>query len=396
MKLTAATIKTLTLPAGVPDRIFFDEDLPRFGVRVRAGGSRTWVVQYGIGGKERKLPLGPVTALDPSKARALAKDLLARVRLGEDPLAAKQEAAAHARETFGAQLPRYLAFKRKSLRPRSYSEIERHLLSHAKPLHGRSLASLATDRRQVAVLLGNISEASGPAAANMVRSSLSACCAWLMREGLLDANPIIATNKAPQAAARDRVLADAELQAIWRALDDDRFGAVVRLLTLTGLRREEIGGLRWCEVDFDQEMLRLPAERCKNRRPHDVPLSRPALDILQAQPREGAAVFGPFQAWGRSKRQLDRKLASTVAPWRLHDLRRTVSTVMHDRLEVAPHVVEAVLGHYSGHRAGVAGTYNRAAYADQKRVALDKWADLLERIVSGKKPATVVKMPRRK
>ena len=141
---------------------------------------------------------------------------------------------------------------------------------------------------------------------------------------------------------------------------------------------------------------RLPAERCKNKRPHDVPLARPALRILQAQTRGGDSVFGPFQAWGRSKRQLDHKLASTVAPWRLHDLRRSVSTVMHDRLEVAPHIVEAVLGHYSGHRAGVAGTYNRAAYAEQKRVALGKWADLLTSIVSGEKPATVVKLPKRR
>jgi len=180
MKLTAATVRTLALPAGVTDKIFFDDELPRFGVRMRAGGSRTWIVQYGIGGKERKLPLGPVSALDPSKARALAKDVLARVRLGEDPLALKHEAAARASETLGAQLPRYLAFKRASLRPRSYAQVERHLLVHAKPLHGRPLVSLASDRRSVAVVLAKVAETSGPVEANMVRSSLSACCRWLM------------------------------------------------------------------------------------------------------------------------------------------------------------------------------------------------------------------------
>ena len=389
MKLTAATVRSLTLPAGVSDKIFFDDDVPRFGVRVRAGGSRTWIIQYGIGGKERKLPLGPVTALDVSKARSLAKDLLARVRLGEDPLAAKHEAAAHASETFGAQLPRYLAFKRKALRPRSYIEIERRLLMHAKSLHNWPLAALATDRRRVAILLAEIAAASGPATANMVRSSLSSCCGWLMREGLLDTNPIITTNKAPQAAARDRVLTDTELKAIWNALGDGRFAAIVKLLMLTGLRREEIGALSWDEIDLDQEMIRLSAERCKNKRPHDVPLSRPALDILKAQPRERVAIFGPFQAWGRSKRQLDRKLASAVAPWRLHDLRRTVSTIMHDRLEIAPHVVEAVLGHFGGHRAGVAGIYNRARYLDQTRIALHKWGELLASLVSGNRPVTV-------
>src|SRR5262245_29843456 len=301
MKLTASAVRSLALPPGVTDKIFFDDELPRFGVRVRAGGSRTWLVQYGIGGKERKLPLGPVSALDPAKARSLAKDVLARVRLGEDPLALKHEAHARASETLGAQLPRFLAFKRASLRPRSYAQVERHLTVHAKPLHGRPLAALAGDRRGVAVVLAKVAERSGPVEANMVRSSLSACCMWLLREGLLDANPIVATNKAPQAGARTRVLNDAELRAVWNALDDDRYGAIVKLLALTGLRREEVGGLRWSEVDLDREVIHLPAERCKNKRSHDVSLSAPALAILRALPRTNAAVFAPFGSWTRCK-----------------------------------------------------------------------------------------------
>jgi integrase len=373
----------------VTDKIFFDDELPRFGVRVRAGGSRTWVVQYGIGGRERKLPLGRVSALDPGKARALAKDLLARVRLGEDPLALKHEAAAHARETFGAHLPRYLAFKRASLRPRSYDQIERHLLVHAKPLHNHSLVILANDRRGVARVLANIAEASGPVEANMVRSSLSACCTWLMREGLLDANPVAATNKAPQNGARSRLLSEGDLKAIWNGLDADRYGAIVKLLVLTGMRREEIGGLRWDEVDFDQELIRLPAERCKNKRPHDQPLSPPALVILKTLSREGDEVFASFGSWGRSKARLDCKLGNAIAPWVLHDLRRLVSTTMHDKLDVAPHVVESVLGHV-GHQGGVAGVYNRASYLDERRRALEKWAAFLDEIVTGKRAAAKV------
>ena len=389
MKLTAATVRTLALPAGVTDKIFFDDELPRFGVRMRAGGSRTWIVQYGIGGKERKLPLGPVSALDPSKARALAKDVLARVRLGEDPLALKHEAAARASETLGAQLPRYLAFKRASLRPRSYAQVERHLLVHAKPLHGRPLVSLASDRRSVAVVLAKVAEASGPVEANMVRSSLSACCRWLMGEGLLDGNPIIATNKAAQNGARKRVLSDAELKRVWNGLDDDRYGAIVKLLVLTGLRREEIGGLRWDEIDLDRELIHLPAERCKNKRPHDQPLSSAARAIIAALPREGDRVFAAFGSWGRAKERLDRKLGNDVAPWRLHDLRRLVSTTMHDKLGIQPHVVESILGH-TGHQSGTAGVYNKADYLDERRRALEKWADHVEGIVTGKRPVAEV------
>ena len=389
MKLTAATVRTLALPAGVTDKIFFDDELPRFGVRMRAGGSRTWIVQYGIGGKERKLPLGPVSALDPSKARALAKDVLARVRLGEDPLALKHEAAARASETLGAQLPRYLAFKRASLRPRSYAQVERHLTVHAKPLHGRPLATLASDRRGVAVVLAKVAETSGPVEANMVRSSLSACCRWLMGEGLLDGNPIIATNKAAQNGARKRVLSDAELKRVWNGLDDDRYGAIVKLLVLTGLRREEIGGLRWDEIDLDRELIHLPAERCKNKRPHDQPLSSVARAIIAALPREGDRVFAAFGSWGRAKERLDRKLGNDVAPWRLHDLRRLVSTTMHDKLGIQPHIVEHILGHV-GHQGGTAGVYNKADYLDERRRALEKWADHVEGIVTGKRPAAEV------
>ena len=343
--------------------------------------------------------LGPVAALDPGKARSMAKDMLARIRLGEDPLAVKHDAAARASETLGAQLPRYLAHKRAGLRPRSYIEIERHLLVHAKKLHSRSLADFATDRRSVALLLAEITEASGPTAANMVRSSLSAFSAWLMREGLLESNPVTATNKAVENGARDRVLDDRELKLIWTALEDDRYGAIVKLLALTGLRRAEIGGLRVDEVDFDGEMIRLPPTRCKNRRPHDVPLFAPALAILRAQPRAHAYVFGSerggFSGWTFGKRLLDRKLGDAIQPWVVHDLRRVISTNMHERLQIAPHVVEACLGHYTS-RTGVSGVYNRAQYAAEKRIALGKWADLLLEIVSGKKPATVVRLPKRK
>ena len=389
MKLTAATVRTLALPKGVSDKIFFDDELPRFGVRVRAGGSRTWIVQYGIGGKERKLPLGLVSALDPSKARSLAKDVLARVRLGEDPLALKHEARARANETLGAQLPRYLAFKRASLRPRSYAQVARHLTVHAKPLHNRPLATLASDRRGVAIVLAKVAEASGPVEANMVRSSLSACCRWLMGEGLLDGNPIIATNKAAQNGARKRVLSDAELKRVWNGLDDGRYGAIVKLLVLTGLRREEIGGLRWDEIDLDRKLIHLPAERCKNKRPHDQPLSSAARAIIAALPREGDRVFAAFGSWGRAKERLDRKLGNDVAPWRLHDLRRLVSTTMHDKLGIQPHVVESILGH-TGHQSGTAGVYNKADYLDERRRALEKWADHVEGIVTGKRPVAEV------
>jgi integrase len=209
---------------------------------------------------------------------------------------------------------------------------------------------------------------------------------WLSREGLVEVNVVANTNRAPQNGARSRVLTDAELRDIWHAVGDDRYGAIVKLLMLTGARRDEIASLTWPEIDVDGALVVLPPERTKNRRTHEIPLAPTALEILQAQPRRlrdfvfGYVGQGGYQGWSKSKAELDARLS--LPDWRLHDLRRTVSTVMHDRLGVAPHVVEAVLGHVSGHKAGVAGHYNYARYLQAKREALAQWADHLAGVVA--------------
>ena len=267
------------------------------------------------------------------------------------------------------------------------------------------------DRRTVASRLSDIAASSGPVAADRARAALSAFFSWAMREGLANGNPVIGTNRASQGKQRDRVLSDAELREIWGALQDDQYGAIVRLLILTGQRREEIGGLLEQEVDFDRDMLKLPPERTKNSRPHDVPLTAPIRAILQAQPRRVRRhlLFGEgeggFQGWGRAKRALDsrvlaaRKAAAKKAGtdlrkikpmtgWRLHDVRRTVATRMAD-LGVQPHVIEALLNHVSGHKAGVAGVYNRSTYMAEKAAALALWAEHLMALVQGQSSSVV-------
>jgi integrase len=152
-------------------------------------------------------------------------------------------------------------------------------------------------------------------------------------------------------------------------------------LLLTGQRAAEIGSLRWDEVFGDQIVL--PGERTKNKRPHIVPLSAPAQAILHRLKVAGRSlVFGRddthgFAGWGVCKQRLDERIAKAngaMAPWVVHDLRRTAATGMSG-LGIQPHIVEAVLNHVSGHRAGVAGIYNRASYATEKREALNLWGE---------------------
>jgi integrase len=407
MKLTTTTIRSLALPAGVQDRTFFDDELPGFGIRLRKGGSRTYVVQYKIGTKHRRMPLGSVTAVDLGKARSTAKDLLAAVRLGRDPAGEKLEQRQKVATTFGVLLPRFLARQRSRLKPRSYQETERHLLVHAKPLHGLGVEKI--DRRTIAIRLAEL-EQNGPAAANRTRASLSAYFAWLLREGILESNPVLNTNRAIETGARSRVLTDDELAMIWRALGDDQYSTIIRLLCLLGARRDEIASLCWSEIDLDCAIITLPPERTKNRREHSIPLAPAVVAILQAQPRrfnsDGSPrdlVFGHgargWQDWSGSKKDLDARIqklrgSELIAAWRLHDFRRTLSTTMHERLGVMPHIVEAVLGHVDGHQAGVAGIYNKSTYRDQKRIALENWADHVETVASGKQPTAVVEFRR--
>ena len=398
MKLTKINIAKVVVPSGKSEIIEFDDSVPGFGLRVRAGGSATWIFQYRQGSKQRRLSLGSASAITAQNARERATELHARVRLGQDPAGEKIESRTRAAETLGSVLRPYLLVKKSELKPRTYEEVERHLLMHAKRLHGLQLNAI--DRRTVAALLTDLA-ANGPNLANSVRASLSSLFGWAMREGLAEANPMIGTNKAAVNASRDRVLTDDELRSIWAALGNDPYGDIVRLLALTGQRRNEVGGLRWSEVNLDKALISLPAERTKNSRPHDIPLSPPALAILKARPRLAGReyvftnVANGYLGWSNCKVTLDARIATkgAIPPWRLHDLRRTVSTRMHDELGIAPHIVEAVLNHVSGHRAGVAGVYNRAVYAKEKAVALARWAEHLGAIVSGGS-SKVIAMPK--
>jgi integrase len=404
MKLTKANIEKLALPAGGNDRIVFDTALPGFGLRLREGGKRTWIVQYRVGVKQRRVTLGTVETLNADEARKWAKSALSKVHLGHDPQVEKAETRAQSAITLAAIVERYLEERAsKRLKAKTLAEVTRSLREHWKPLHAIPLTKIA--RVDVARELGRIAKERGPIAANRSRAYLSTLYAWAIGEGLADANPVVGTNKAAEEISRDRVLSDEELRLVWSyAGEGDDYGAIIRLLILTGQRREEVAAMRWSELDFDKRLWRIGADRTKNALPHDLPLSDAAIELLAAHGRrEGRdLVFGscegPFQGWSNAKSALDVRILAKVRekseskPWRLHDLRRTAATRMNE-LGVLPHVVEAVLNHISGHKAGVAGIYNRASYAAEKRQALDLWAAHVLALAEGRE-ANVVPLRR--
>jgi integrase len=394
VRLTDKTIPALAIPEGRSEAIFFDDEVLGFGLRLRAGGGRVWIFQYKTASKHRRITIGSAKAISARKARETAVELYAKVKLKQDPAGDAREGLARAAETMGAVLGRYLLVKKARLKPRSYVEVERHLLANCKPLHSQQLNKIT--RRDIAVRLSEIEGTSGPVTRDRVRASLSAFFAWLIREGLADANPVAGTSQASGDLRRDRVLSDDELRAIWISLVEGQYASIVRLLILTGQRREEIGGLRWSEVDLDHGVVTIAAERTKNKRPHRIPLTAAARAIIEAQPRRLGRdmIFGEglgsFSGWGAAKTALDARIAGSaladavpaLAPWRLHDIRRTAATRMAD-LGVQPHVIEAVLNHVSGHKAGVAGVYNRSSYDREVNAALGLWDDHVTSLVTG-------------
>jgi integrase len=378
MRFTRATVDGIKLPHGKAEVIVFDDSLPGFGLRIRAGGSRNWIVQYALHGhQQRRLTIGSVKVFSPEEARKIARETLAKAQLGQDPQQEKRKAEDQAKITLKSIIDRYLAEKGPKLRPRSRREVDRYLLQHWRPLHRVPIHQI--ERRQVAAHLGG-----APVAAGMARSTLNALFAWAMTEGLADANPVIGTRK-PDADARprERVLDNDELAAVWRACADDDYGRIVRLLVLTACRRQEIGTMAWSELDRERGTWTIPPERTKNKRAHTLPLPAMAWAIIETVKRRDGVdyLFGRagFKGWWTAKAPLDQRAG--IAPWVLHDLRRSVATGMAD-LGVLPHTIEAVLNHV-GHRVGVAGVYNKSAYEREVRAALALWADHVRSIVEG-------------
>jgi integrase len=376
------------------------ESVRGFGIR-KQQATATYVVKYRVFGRQRFYTIGPHgSPWTPDTARREAKRLLGLVASGKDPADAKAKAWLQAADTLRKIADQYLTVAKANLRPKSYTETNRYLTEAFAPLHSTSVFSIT--RRHVSARLAEIAADTGAVSASRARAALSAMFAWAIREGLdIPANPVTGTNRIAEPTSRNRVLTDAELKAIWSACADDDYGRIIRLLILTAQRRDEVGGMAWVEIDTGAAVWTLPGSRTKNHREHVLPLTPAALALLPPRRRDHVFGDGPrktgdpdrgFSGWSKSKSGLDARInkarqkgdpeAKLLPPWTVHDLRRTAATIMADRLGVLPHIVEAILNHVSGHRAGVAGVYNRARYEAEMRAALERWSEHVAAIVA--------------
>ena len=402
-RLSEETVKRLPVPVRGNRVTYFagatiqGAKTPRgFGVRVTAAGARAFVLNYRLRGREYRYTIGAWPDWSALKAVRSARDLRQRVDRGENPLDDRTPPPATA--TVASILDDFVARYVRTLRARSASEYVSAFDRLVKPRIGK-LGIYEVRRSHVIKMLDEIEDKNGPVMADRTLAYVrKAFNWWATRDDQFNV-PVVRgmARIKPKERARTRVLSDDEIRLVWPALGEaGTFGALVRMLLLTGQRRDEVARMSRREIGEDG-IWTIPAERYKTKQPNHVPLSTAALDVVTAQPIiEGCDyVFPsraktPYSAFGKSKAKLDKaviaaiktraKKGAKVEPipnWTLHDLRRTAKTLMV-RVGVRPDISERVLGHVI---AGVEGTYDRHSYADEKRDALEKLAAFVERIL---------------
>jgi integrase len=403
MNLTDHEIKKLMLSPDEPDgKVFFDDKMSGLGVRVYRSGRKTWLYQFRLAGKSYKYEIGSTAKVLASKAQKEAKIVAGHVANKVNPLDLRRQAEEKHKDEFGDLVVEYLNEKlhpikqgKKPMRPRSYAEVKRHLEDHCKPFKHRPIRSIT--HSDVANLYKKVAKESGPGAASHTWSTLRAFSHWAMRQGAVDKNVAALYDGGGAGDPRERTLEDSEIAIVWKACGADQFGNIVKLLILTGARRDEVGHMHLSELDLVDKKWLIPEDRAKNWHEHLVPLNDTAVDLLtDAIKTREAFVFGygekrGFSGWSKAKKALDKRITEaghTIDHWVIHDLRRSFSAGLQ-RLKIAPHIIDACINHLP---PKLQRTYQTHGYEDERRTALARWAAHVDAVVNGKTIDNVVSL----
>jgi integrase len=407
---------------------YFDRVLPGFGLRVSDAGRKTWFVMYRVRSRKVRETIGTLATIpDVADARQRARESIELAQRGVHPAEAREETAAIAAAqsiTFAAVADRYLAeYVERNTRPATIRETRRILNRDVKPRWGERPARQIV-RQDVNDLLDEIADRGALVQANRTLARLKTLFSWALDNELVETDPTARVRPRVKETPRDRALIPDEIRYFWTGCDKLGwpFGPLFQLLLLTAQRRDEVGAMEWRELDLDGRVWTIPRKRAKNDRAHEVHLSDLAMEIIEALPRIAGPEPGkgtpappadfvftthgraPVSGFSKPKERIDAYMLDAlrtelaeagsdpervgVGKWILHDLRRTAATGMA-RLNIAPHVVERILNHVSGTIRGVAAVYNRHAYLDERKAALDAWSRYVERLVRPG-PANVV------
>ena len=378
--LTAVAVERIKPPARGQVEIF-DRGYPGFALRVSYGGGKAWSMFYRHGGKLRRLTLGLYPAMGLAEAREAWRETRKLVAMGQDPA----QSAIKAGDTINSVIADWLKRDKRDAKASSLYQTRSAINRDVLPVwNGRLIDTIS--KRDVIELLDRIIDRGAPGKARSVHAHLHRFFKWAVGREIIPISPMDGLECPVTANRRDRVLSDDELVKVWGAADDGPFGDILKLLILTGARREEITQLRWSEVAGNT--ISLPGERTKTGEPRLIPLSGPATALLKGAPRNGCDfVFTadgkrPVNGWSRAKRRLDAA-TNINQPWVIHDIRRTVATGCQ-RLGASLQSVEALLGHTAGSRAGIVRVYQVHDFAAEKRQAVEKWGVHVMALIGGR------------
>ncbi len=352
---------------------------------VQPSGTKSWAVRYRHDGRPRKYTIGGYPVFDLKAAREAGSKALRAAAEGRDPASTEKRTADSVEAVVTQFIERHL---KRGYRPGPLKEAERYLRLHVLGnWRDRKVGEIT--RSDVRRMLERIVDDGKPITANRVHGIVRRLFNWCVEQELTAASPCVGLRPpAGKETPRDRVLSDVELRQAWQAAETlgAPFGSMVQLLVLTGQRRSEVAHMQRSEIDAEKRLWTLPRERVKNNRRHEVPLSPQAVAIIQRAPHTSDTfVFSlngtaPIKGFGRAKDYVDALMPADTPAWIFHDLRRTVASGMA-RLGVSLAVIEKILNHVSGSFAGIVGVYQRHEFSEEKRQALEKWADHVERLV---------------
>jgi len=372
VRFTDAYIKSLKPTASRYE--LYDANLAGFGIRVSPSGAKSWMAFSRNMERKTRVTLGRYPHMLLGQARQRAMNTLMEMADGEFQRSTKLQLFEHALDDW---------YKKDQAQNKSFLQVKNAMELHVRPrLKDFKLATI--EKRDIIKIIDRIAM-KAPTQANRVLAFTKRFFNWCVSRDLLAISPANGIAKAKTEVSRDRVLSKDELRAMYNATFEMPypFGPLLRILTLTGQRLNEVAGVSWKEINLDAAKWELPRDRSKNKTSHVVHLSNPVrkeFDALMNLTNQ-ELVFTttgktPVSGFSKAKKQLDK--ISGVNDWRLHDLRRTFATVATETLGYEPVVVDRVLNHVSGSVKGIAAVYQKGQYLDKRKIVLDAWAGYVQ------------------
>ncbi len=360
---------------------------------IQPNGSKLWRFKYRFLGKERLLALGAYPLYSLAEARSKRDEAKKLLGSGVDPGAKKKQeriaAENAAKNTFGVLAAEFLeGHDTKGSAETTKAKVRWLLTEVAAPIASRPITEITP--AEVLDLLKRVERSGRRETAKRVRATISAVFRLAIVTLRADRDPTIALKgalAAPNVRHRAAITNEKQLGGLLRAIDEydgwPTIKAALLFTALTGTRPGEVRGARRAEFDLNRALWRIPAERSKMRRHHDVPLSRQALEVLEeVWPLSdyGELVFPSIRSNSRplSENAMNsalRRMGFSQDEMTAHGFRSTVSTILNERA-VRPDVIEAVLGHQNENV--VRRAYNRASYWPERVELMQQWADMLD------------------